>query len=98
MTQFSLTDFCFFLIFYIFLINYYLFLIALGLCCYTWLSLVVVSKGYSLVVMHDLLIAGASYCKAQALGQVGFCGCSTKAQYCGSCVLAHRLSSCGPWD
>ena len=52
----------------------------LGLHCYEGISAVVVSKGCSLVVMHDLLIAVASQCRAQALGQVGFRGCSIQAQ------------------
>ena len=39
---------------------FYLFLAALGLQCCADLSLAVVSKGYSLVRVHRLLIAGAS--------------------------------------
>ena len=72
--------------------NAYLFLNTFYLFIYFWLcwvfvaapglSLVVVSRGYSLVEMHRLLIVVASRCKAQAPG--------TPA----SVVAAHRLSSC----
>ena len=49
------------------------------------LSLVVESRGYFLAVVHGLLIAGASRCRARALG--------TRA----SVVEAGRLGSCGSW-
>ena len=38
----------------------YLFLAVLDLCCYAGFSLVVESRGYSLVAVHELLIAVAS--------------------------------------
>ena len=48
---------------------YYLFLAVLGLCCCTGISLVVVSRGYSPVVVCGLLIAAASLgFRAQAAG------------------------------
>ena len=37
-----------------------LFLAVLDLCCYTGFSLVVDSRGYSLVAVHELIIALAS--------------------------------------
>ena len=37
--------------------SFYLFLAALGLCCCLGFSLVAASRGYSLVVLHRLLIA-----------------------------------------
>ena len=49
------------------------------------LSLVVESGGYFLAVVHGLLIAGASRCRARALGARA------------SVVEARRLGSCGSW-
>ena len=49
------------------------------------LSLVAVSGGYSLVVVHQLLIVVASLVcfRARALGNVGFSSCGTWAQELG---------------
>ena len=58
------------------------------LCCYTSFHLVDASGGYSLVVVHRLLIAVASRCRAWALGCSGF-------RSCGSRALEHRLNGCG---
>ena len=44
--------------------------------------------GYSLAVVHCVLIAVASHRRAQALGHMGFCSC-------GCWALEHRLDSCG---
>ena len=55
------------------------------------LFLVVASRGYSLVVVHGLLIAVASLVVEHgALGQEGFSSCGSQA-------LEHRLNSCGTW-
>ena len=43
-------------------------------------SLVVVSGGYTLVEVHGLLFVVASYCRARALGLLGFTSCDTGAQ------------------
>ena len=52
-------------------------------------SLVTASGGYSLIVVHGLLIAVASLVAgALALGPVGF-------RSCGSQALEHKVSSCG---
>ena len=48
-------------------------------CCLQDFSLVVASRGYSLVVVCGLLIAGASRCRAQAVGCAGFSTCSFQA-------------------
>ena len=45
------------------------------LCCYTSFYLVDASGGFSLVVVHGLLIAVASRCRAWALGCSGFSSC-----------------------
>ena len=54
---------------------------------YTDSSLVVTSRGYSLLVAHGLFIAVASHV-AEALGCADFTNC-------GSWALEHRLISCG---
>ena len=61
------------------------------------LSLVVLSGGYCLVVLHGLLIAVASLVEhglqglwAPVLVAQGLCSC-------GSGALEHRLSNCGAW-
>ena len=52
-----------------------------GSCCCVGFSLVVLSEGYSLVVMHRLLIlVGFSCCEAQAPGLMGFSSCGMRAQ------------------
>ena len=40
--------------------NLFIYLVVLDLCLYVGISLVAANKGYSLVVVHRLLIAGAS--------------------------------------
>ena len=50
----------------------------------------VAASGVCSLVVHELLIAVASHCGAQALGCVGLSSCGTWA-------LEHRLSSCGTW-
>ena len=57
---------------FFFFFNIYLFLTVLGLCCLGGFSLVAASRGYTLVVVHRLLIAVASLCcRARALGCAG---------------------------
>ena len=53
----------------------YLFFTMLGLCWHGGFSLVVVSRGSFLVVVHAFLIAVASCCKAWTLGHMGFSSC-----------------------
>ena len=64
-------------------IQFYLFVALLGLHCCVGFSLVVGSRGYSLVVVHGLLFIEAS-CGAWALRHLGFSSCS-------SWTLEHRL-------
>ena len=64
----------------LFLFIYYLFLAVLVFTAVHWLSLVAVSRGYSLVVMRGLLIAVASlFCRARALRCAGFSNCGVRA-------------------
>ena len=71
----------------------------LGLHCCARLSLAVASWGYSLVVMHKLLIAIVSLVAehklwSQRASEVAACRFSS----CSSQALEHRLSSCiAPW-
>ena len=44
------------------------------------LYLVAESRGYFLVTVHGLLIAGTSHCGAKGLGHAGFRSCTTWAQ------------------
>ena len=60
----------------------------LGLRCCVGFSLVVVSGGYSVVVVCGLLSGGFFCCEARALEHVGFSNCVSQA-------LEHRLNSCG---
>ena len=65
-----------------------IFLFSLNICfwlCWVFtaasgLSLVAASRGYFLAVVCRLLTGGFSYCRARALGHVGFRSCSTGAQ------------------
>ena len=66
----------------------YLFLAARGLHCCARLSLVVVSRSYSLVKVQGLLIAVASLV-------AGFSGCGTQAQQLWLTSSEHGFSSCG---
>ena len=67
----------------------YLFLAMLGLHCCTNFSLVAVSRGYSLVVVHGLLISVASLVvEACRIAACGLSGCSSLA-------LERRLNSSG---
>ena len=74
-------------------------LAVLGLHCCARLSLAVASWGYSLVVMHKLLIAIVSLVAehklwSQRASEVAACRFSS----CSSQALEHRLSSCiAPW-
>ena len=75
----------------------------MGLHCFEDFSLVVASRGHSLVAVQGLFIVVASRCWGQALQCVGFIGCGARASevmVCGlrSCrfwALEHRLNSCG---
>ena len=59
---------------------FFFFLAVLGLQCRTGFSLVVASRGYSLVAVRGLLIAIASRCRAQGLECVSFSSSDTWAQ------------------
>ena len=61
----------------------------LGLCCHAGFSLVAASGGYSLVVVHGLLISVASLVvEACRIAACGLSGCSSLA-------LERRLNSSG---
>ena len=66
----------------------------LGLHCYMGFSLVAVTGGYSLVVVHGLLIEVAFLVKHGLYGAVWYAGFSS----CSSWLLEHRLNSCGTRD
>ena len=70
----------------------YSLLAVLGLHCCAGFCLVAESRGHSLVAVCRLLLALVG---PQALGHKGFSSRSTWAQFCGSGVLEHSLSSCG---
>ena len=55
-----------------FFLKKYLFFAMLGLCCCMGFSLVAVSRCYSLVAVHWLLIEVASCCRAWSLGHADF--------------------------
>ena len=82
---------CFFFLIILFI---YLFLAVLGLHCCTSFSLVVASRGYSLVwcvgFSSQRLLLGT-----WALGHLGFRSCSVWFSSCGSKALEHRLNNCG---
>ena len=61
------------------------------------LSLVVVSGGYSLVVLHGLLIAVASLVAEHRLQGAWASVVVRGLSSCGSQALEHRLCSCGAW-
>ena len=60
----------------------------LGHCCHAGFSLVAASGGYSLVVVHGLLISVASLVEACRIGARGLSGCSFLA-------VERRLNSSG---
>ena len=67
----------------------------LGLCCYVLFSLAVVTRGYSLLVVHGLLIAVA--CLVVEHGLHGVLASLVVARVLSSCrfqALKHRLNSC----
>ena len=67
----------------------------LGLCCYVLFSLIVVTWGYSLLVVHGLLTAVA--CLAVEHGLHGVLASVVVAHVLSSCrvqALKHRLNSC----
>ena len=74
-----------------------------GLHCFEDFSLVVASRGHSLVTVQGLFIVVASRCRGQALQCVGFISCAARASevmVCGlrSCSFwapEHKLNSCG---
>ena len=68
----------------------YLFVAVLGLHCCRGFSLVVLSRGYSLVVVNGLLVEAASLVWSTGSRFTGFSSCSSWA-------LEHRLSSYGTW-
>ena len=75
-----------FLIISFFFLNFWLCWVFVAAC---GLSLVAVSRGYSLLAARGLsYCSGFSCYRAQALECVGFCSCSSQALECG-------LSSCG---
>ena len=66
--------------------SFYLLLAVLDLCCCLGFTLLVVSRGYSLVAACGLFIAAAPLVAEH--GHMGFSSC-------GSWALEHRLNSCG---
>ena len=60
--------------------NIYLVLAVLGLCCCEGFSLVVESRGYSLVVVARLLTAVSSFDAEQSRGLSGFSSCGVWTQ------------------
>lgn len=62
----------------------YLFLAALGLCCFAWPSLVVISASF--------LCGGFSYCEAQALGARASLVVAPSLASPASAAAVHRLS------
>ena len=66
----------------------YLFVAVLGLHCCRGFSLVVLSRGCSLVVVNGLLVEAASLVWSTGSRFTGFSSCSSWA-------LEHRLSICG---
>ena len=70
----------------------FIFFTVLGLHCCTGFSLVVESRGYSLVAILRLLMAMDSPLVTEhgLSRHMGFSSCSSWA-------LEHRLSSCGTW-
>ena len=73
-----------------FILNkFVLFLVVLGLCCYAGFSLVVVSGGHSLLVLHQFLIGVLLLLLSMGSGHAGFSSCGVWA-------LEHRLSSFDP--
>ena len=68
----------------------------LGLCCHRSVSLVVVSGGYSLAVVHEPLIAGASLVAEHELsGARASVAAARGLSSCGSLPLEHWLRHCG---
>ena len=78
------------ILFYLVLINFYLFLAVLGLCCCLGFSLVVASGGYSSSRRPSLSCSVFPCCGARAAGHEDFSSS-------GSWALEHRLGSCGSW-
>ena len=79
--------FCFFFLKFIYLFIYWLSWVFVAACGF---SLVVASRGYSL-----LWCAGFSCCGAWALGTQASGVVARGLSSCGSRALEHRLSSCG---
>ena len=73
---------------------YYLFILAVGSCLLCGFPLVVGGRGYSLVVVHELLIAVAS-CGAQTLSHLGFRVCTGGLSSLGSLDSRAQTHSCG---
>ena len=70
----------------------------LGLHSCVDFSLVVASKGYSLVVVHELLIAVASFVVEHRLQSVwALIVAVCRLSNCGSWTLENRLNGCGTW-
>ena len=72
-------------------------LAALGLRCCSWAFSSCGEWGLLLVVVHGLLIVGASRCGAWALGTRASVVVARGLSSCGSWALERRLSSCGAW-
>ena len=68
-----------------FFFKFYLSLAALGLCCCVWAFSSCGERGLLFIVVHGLLTAVASRCRARALGAQA------------SVVAACELSSCSAW-
>ena len=75
----------------------FVYLAMLGLHCCVDFSLVVASKGYSLVVVHEL-IAVASFVVEHRLQSVwALIVAVCRLSNCGSWTLENRLNGCGTW-
>ena len=75
----------------------YLFLAVLGLRCHAGFSLVVESRGYSLVAMHKLLFAVAFVVEHGLECAWASVIVARELSSCDSWALEHRLNSCGTW-
>ena len=70
----------------------------LGLHCCTGLSVVLESKGYSLIVVQRLSIAVASLVAQHWLqGGQSSVAVAHAVSRCNSQALEHRFTSCGAW-
>ena len=81
--------------FLLLLLLFYLFLAALGLHCCAQAFSSCSKWGLLFAVVHGLLIAVASRCRAQVLGAQASVVVARGRSSCGLRALEHRLSNCG---